>query len=199
MGRELLMRRPACVVVLFALSAGLAVACGTSANPTTPTSTGGSDVFTAFINNVMFSAPAVGIVATATTTVSGRVAISATSGTGATLTSVTLTLGSLSGPGTYPLGVDPSTTPGGMVQLLVGVGGAISSFTTPESGTAGSLTITALTGTAIAGTFQATVPATLPETGTTRTVAGGTFNVPITGGFVPATSASRGDAIRARR
>jgi len=180
------------------VAASLSVACGSSnTNPTTPGGATGNDVFTAFVDGGSFSAPAAGISATASSAEPGSVRISATSGSGLTFITVILNLGFLNGPGTYPLGVSQSTTPGGTVQMLTGANGAVSSFTTPLSGAAGSLIVTSLTGTQIAGTFQVVVPATPPEAGMTQTVSGGTFNVPIAGGFVPATPANPGSTITA--
>src|SRR5262245_44153241 len=64
--------------------------------------------------------------------------------------SVSLMLSYISGSGTFPLGVNTGTTAGGRGF----VGEAPYAWSTPLSGAAGTVTITARTATRIAGTFQ---------------------------------------------
>ncbi|MGB8329606.1 MAG: hypothetical protein WCE62_05715, partial [Polyangiales bacterium] len=63
---------------------------------------------------------------------------------------LTLALSFISGPGTYPLGVNIGTTPGGTGQVT----DPPDSWLTPLSGDAGTVTITVRTATRIAGTFS---------------------------------------------
>lgn len=87
---------------------------------------------------------------------------------------ITMTLYNIGAPGTYPLGVS-GTVPGGIA--VVGTSGTSASFfTTPLSGSAGSVTITDVSGTHIAGTFSF-VAGVAP---TTRTVTQGSFDLPVT-------------------
>jgi hypothetical protein len=94
---------------------------------------------------------------------------------------LTLSLHNIGGPGTYPLGTG-STVAGGSGVVAISTGTA--TWITPLSGADGSLTITALTTTRIAGTFSfAATPIGGGATGT-KTVSGGEFSVQLT----PATS-----------
>jgi hypothetical protein len=84
---------------------------------------------------------------------------------------VSLALSNIDEPGTYPLGV--STTLWGGFGF---VGDATATWATPLSGTAGTVTITTLTGTRIAGTFAFdATPAGGGAAGTKR-VTGGSFD-----------------------
>jgi len=88
---------------------------------------------------------------------------------------VLLTLNTIRGPGTYPLGVNFGV-PGGTAQ----VSNTSSGWTTRLSGAAGSVTITSLTQTEIAGTFTFVANGILNAPATsTKNVTTGTFDLPI--------------------
>ena len=90
---------------------------------------------------------------------------------------VTLRLFSIGKPGTYPLGVTPSVIGG-----AGDVGADGTSFTTPSTGAAGTVTITAVTRTRIAGTFSFVATRTVNFFDTdSRTVTSGSFDVPVKG------------------
>ncbi len=96
-------------------------------------------------------------------------------------TAITMTLYSIAAPGTYPLGVGPSVT-GGTATVTSGS----SIWSTGLSGAAGTVTVTAVSPTRVAGTFTFNAPPLIGQTVTnTRAVTAGTFDVPITSG--PAT------------
>ncbi len=96
---------------------------------------------------------------------------------GTTGPAVALRLFSIGKPGTYPLGVSPALI-GGAGD--VAVDGAV--FTTPYTGAAGTVTITAVSLTRIAGTFSFVATRTVNFFDTdSRTVTGGSFDVPVTG------------------
>lgn len=90
--------------------------------------------------------------------------------TGANPTSLGITVFNIAGPGTYPLGVGGSVV-GGTAAISAGA----SSFLTPLSGSAGTVTITAVSATHITGTFAFTAGAAP----TTRVVTGGSFDLPV--------------------
>jgi hypothetical protein len=95
---------------------------------------------------------------------------------------ITFTLNNISGPGTYPLGVDAVSVYGGFAGITGGTPGG--TWTTPLSGAAGTITITALTTTHIAGTFSFTAtPAASGAGGATgtRVVTAGSFDAPFSG------------------
>ncbi len=88
---------------------------------------------------------------------------------------VLLTLNTIRGPGTYPLGVNFGV-PGGTAQ----VSNTTSGWTTRLSGAAGSVTITSLTQTEIVGTFTFVANGILNAPSTsTKNVTTGTFDLPV--------------------
>lgn len=78
------------------------------------------------------------------------------------------------GPGTYPLGVGPTVTGGTAIVATAAAG-----WGTPLSGAAGSLVISALTPTRIAGTFEYTADASVGSATGTRTITSGQFDLPL--------------------
>lgn len=89
--------------------------------------------------------------------------------------SMSLTLYNIGAPGTYPLGVGP-TVPGGTALVMAGT----QSWSTPLSGAAGTVTVTTVSATHITGTFSfVATPFSGGATGN-RTVAQGTFDLPVT-------------------
>jgi hypothetical protein len=96
---------------------------------------------------------------------------------GASVTSMSLSLYSIGAPGTYPLGVTGSVA-GGIATLTTSPG----SWSTALTGAAGSVTITAVSATRIAGTFTYSAAPTLGSSATnTRVVTAGEFDLPVTG------------------
>lgn len=91
-------------------------------------------------------------------------------------TALTMTLYNVGAPGTFPLGVG-GAVPGGIASVVVGA----TSWSTPLSGDAGSVIVTAVSPTRIAGTFSFTAPPVPGQSGTTRTVTQGRFDLPVTG------------------
>jgi len=88
---------------------------------------------------------------------------------------VLLTLNTIRGPGSYPLGVNFGV-PGGTAQ----VSNTSSGWTTRLSGAAGSVTITSLTQTEIVGTFTFVANGILNAPATsTKNVTTGTFDLPV--------------------
>ena len=95
--------------------------------------------------------------------------------TSPTQTSMSLTLWNIAAPGTYPMGVGP-TVPGGTANVTTGV----QTWSTPLSGAAGTVTVTSVSATKITGTFSfVATPFSGGATGN-RTVAQGTFDLPVT-------------------
>ena len=87
---------------------------------------------------------------------------------------IVLVLYNIPGPGTYPLGVGPTVT-GGYAQITDATGG----WVTPQSGEAGSVTITTLTASRMTGTFEFTAPAFTGTATGTRTVTDGSFDLEV--------------------
>jgi len=105
----------------------------------------------------------------------GLYAIASAPVTGASAYTMELVLRNIGGPGTYPLGVSDQVFGG---NALLSQGG--SSWSTPYTGAAGEVTITALSATAISGTFEFVAT---PVSGSVadKTVTQGAFDVPVTG------------------
>lgn len=87
---------------------------------------------------------------------------------------VIISLYNISGPGTYPLGVGPSVA-GGNALLSTVAGG----WKTAQSGADGTITITTLTASRIAGTFNFTAVAFTGGATGTKTVTDGAFSLEV--------------------
>lgn len=94
--------------------------------------------------------------------------------------SMTFNITFITRPGTYPLGVDAVSVQGGFAGVT---GGSASGGTwlTPISGAAGTITITTLTTTRIAGTFSFTATASGGGATGSKVVTNGQFDAPISG------------------
>jgi len=113
-------------------------------------------------------------------------------------TTITVTLGYIAGTGTYPLGVNHGTTAGGIGTVFAPQGGSFGTWSTNLTGAAGTVNVTSLTSTRIAGTFQFTAPPqTFTSTTGTRVVTNGAFDMPLPAGFVAATASNPGSKISA--
>jgi hypothetical protein len=93
---------------------------------------------------------------------------------GGNSSAMTITLYNVRGPGTYPLGVGP-TGVGGLAQYVEAGRG----WATPLSGASGSITVSTLSETAIAGTFFFTGEAITGGATGTRSVTEGRFDFPV--------------------
>lgn len=179
------MRRLA-LLSLLALVAG----CGGGSSPTGPGGDGGGgNRVTATIGGQAFTGAT--ILANPVSTVPGSLAFQATQVVGGSARSLAMYLAFIPGPGTYPLGMNIGTSPGGTVTVVDGSTG----YTTPLSGAAGSVTITSLTATRVAGTFTFTATATVGSA--TLTVTNGVFDVPLSSGYVVPTADLAGSTMTA--
>ena len=182
-------RIPAWLTVLTALLSG---ACNSTTNPNPGGGGGGGgggNSFSATIDGVAWSASSSLVTVTgASVNGSGTIILTGTSVPDGH--SVALTLSFISVPGTYPLGVNTVSTQGGI--------GIVSeppnSYTTPLSGSAGTVTITARTSTRIAGTFSFVGKSGVGAT--TRTVTSGSFDITKSAGL-PALPTSQGSLLTA--
>jgi hypothetical protein len=97
-----------------------------------------------------------------------------------------LSLYNISGPGTYPLGVS-SDVFGGTGQVGEGTGGGNSqAWITDNTGAAGSITVTSLSGGRIVGTFAfVAIPGHTNTVGGSRTVTDGALDLALSGTLAP--------------
>jgi hypothetical protein len=179
----------------YLILATMLAACGGD-GPTGPG--GGSGPFSASIGGVAWQTDEIALGVTSGGAVTpGSLIISGTQvQTGSSnYRSLILVLGFVTGPGTYPLGVNNGTTAGGTGTVVVVDGGTVTNYLTPFSGDAGSVTITSLGSNAV-GTFEFTAPPLLGG-GANQVVTDGSFDVPLPASFVAATNAGRGSTMTA--
>lgn len=190
------MSSPATRLGVFALL--FTLACGGGDGPTNPGPTpppppppppppGGSANFTASIEGQAWASVASATVAVAAA--SGTYTISGGTAQGQ---GISITLLNIPGPGTYPLGTGAGVS-GGTAIYADPTGG----WGTPLSGAAGTVTITALTTTRIAGTFSFTAAASAGGATGTRTVSNGAFDLAITSGTTTPVPESGRNVLRA--
>jgi hypothetical protein len=180
----------------------LLAACGGSDSPTDPDDPGGATGtrMTATIDGQPWSAStATGMVAALQfAPASGGYIILGTETTaaGGVGSSMSFTINNITGPGTYPLGVDAVSVYGGFAGFTA-ANGAV--WFTPMSGAAGTITITTLTTTRIAGTFAFSATASTGGATGTRVVTNGVFDAPFQGNvsMVTALPDSVGGTMRA--
>lgn len=177
--------RRTCRSLSFALS--LTAACGGGGGgPAGPGGGGGNASFTANIDGSSWTA-----IAAATQVLgsaNGTFTIAGSTG-GANAITMSMTLANLGAPGTYPLGVTASV-PGGVGLITSGS----SSWSTPLTGLAGSVTVTAVSGTRIAGTFSFVASPLISGTGN-RNVTQGSFDLPVTSSGSVAVAPNRGSRV----
>lgn len=155
---------------------------------------GGSSPMTAVINGTPWAADPLTSAGAVHYSIPGYYFISGTRVTSAsTAEFLTLILYNIATPGTYPLGMGPSGF-GGTGQ----VGNQVNGWLTPLSGAAGTVTISTLTSSRIAGTFAFVADSGFGGASGQRTVTNGTFDFPIsTSGTVPPLPDNAGSRVSA--
>lgn len=171
--------RPRAVLLVTAV---VAIGCNGGGNPVDP---GNNATFAATIDGASWSATDAKAVANAggIFTLTG---VEPGSGIG-----VSMTLYHIGAPATYALGVG-NMIPGGMGTVVAGSSG----WMTPLSGSAGTVTISAVSPTRIVGTFAFTAPP-VPGQGAvgTRAVTAGRFDLPVTGPATLVVAANAGSTL----
>ncbi len=151
---------------IIAVLSAVLVACG--GDGTGPG--GGNAAFSATIGGSAWTAASATVAAQGSTN-GTFVVVGGELGSAGTARTLSLILYNIDALGTYAIGVGPTARGG--IGTVSGVGAAVS---TPLSGAAGSVTISAVSATHIAGTFAFTA-GTAP---TTVQVTGGSFDLPVT-------------------
>lgn len=178
------------VGVLALLLASVLAGCGGGGDPTG--GGGGGNGFTATIAGQAWASNGAPYLQLVSGSTPGSLIIQGQQLEGASsYRSISLILGRIEGPGTYPLGVDGSTVAGGSATLLIASGGAPATWSTPLSGAAGSVTISSVSGGRIVGTFTFTAEPLPGQSGSNQTVTNGQFNLPLPNNFVVASGSSR--------
>lgn len=117
---------------------------------------------------------------------------------GNTTSSLSLLLGFISGPGTYPLGVNQGTSAGGTGLYLTTSPSSVQNRTTPFNGNAGTLVITSLTAGHLEGTFEFVAEPILGSTFTgNRSITQGTLDIDLPSALPAVPAANHGSSISA--
>jgi hypothetical protein len=165
--------------------------CGEEDNPAGPGAATGP--MTATIDGVAWASDAATALAQAPSTLPGMFIVQGSRFESNVVVLIQMTFYNVDGPGTYPLGT-ASTVDGGIAMLVDGGDG----WNTPLSGAAGTVTITDLTPTRIAGTFAFTAGAAAGNATGNRVVTDGAFDLALdTGGSLPPLPANAGGHARA--
>lgn len=182
------------------VACAVVVACGGGGGDGDPTGPGGggggggTNRLTATINGSAFSAASAFILAASVQGgIPGTISFQGSSTAATTgAKSIAVNLGFIPGPGTYPLGVNIGTTPGGVITYVDGS----ASWLTPLNGASGSITIASITTSRITGSFIFTAE---PTVGGGAAIQGtnGSFDVPLSAGFVPASGENIGSTLTA--
>jgi hypothetical protein len=177
--------------VVRALVLAVVGACGGS-GPNGGGPSPGSGMMTATIDGQAFASDPHSAMATATSRAPGTYVMQGSRVTSPTdYLTLTVTLFNIAATGTYPLGMT-GVMFGGIGNVFQTTPPAtVASWDTPLSGASGTVTVSTLTASRIAGTFSFTAA---PSTGATsiRTVTNGSFDLPVTGsvGTLPANAGS---------
>lgn len=173
-----LLRLSVCALVLSG--------CGGGGNA--PPGGGGSGPgFRATIDGQGWQAESIGSSAAAVPGVPGSLVIVGAQTSGGLTRGLTLTLYNIATTGTYPLGVSSDVFGGiGLVGEGSGGGGNAQSWITDDTGAAGTITLTNLSGGRSAGTFSFVAsPGHSNTVGGTRTVTDGSFDLAFSGNLAP--------------
>ncbi|HEY7027609.1 MAG TPA: hypothetical protein VH438_08395 [Gemmatimonadales bacterium] len=153
---------------------------------------------TAQIDGQSFTAAQNGMLVTSSQNTPGFLSITGTQFSGTDYVALSLYLGFITTTGTYPLGVNQGTTPGGGGSVLIKNGATLNIYAIDFTGDRGSVDITTLTSTRIAGTFSFVAP---PQLGSAapgvKTVTNGSFDVALPATFAPSSGDNTGNIFTA--
>lgn len=171
------MRRTSLVgLVIAGAVASAACGGGDSGGPS-----GGGSGMTARVDGVAWEAQPIGLIAQSMPGLFGALMILGTDNSTGGSRSITITLQNISGPGTYALGVGSEVIGGTGLYGDQGEG-----WITENTGLAGEVTITQLSGGRIKGTFEYDAdPGVNNNIGGTRHVTQGRFDLPFSGTLTP--------------
>lgn len=162
---------------------GVLVACGGGGDSTSPNSpsggnqnpggSNGTSQMNATINGQAFAVTGTAAVFAAQLDANSGAYLLSGIETASTFRAITFTLSGISGPGTYPLGVDGVSVAGGIGSVSVN---ASNVWNTGLTGASGTITITSLTTTRIAGTFAFSANAASGGATGSQSVTNGSFD-----------------------
>lgn len=182
--------------VLEGCAVVVAAACGGSGDGGGGPSGGGAGM-TARINGTSWSATQVQV-GVVSPQIPGSITISGIKVSGTSTSSILLLLGFVGGPGTYPLGVNLASTPGGEGELLETSSTSVENRGTPFSGGSGTLVVTTLSATQMTGSFEFVAEPILGSTFTgNKTITNGSFDITLPANFTSVPAANHGSTVTA--
>ncbi len=201
-------RSPARVGCVGVLLLGLGAGCGggssngQTGNKADGGQTGskvGAGTLSAVIDGVAWTSTASETTVTSSSASPGQLGVTGLQGTTTNYTALSFALGFIAGPGTYPLGVNQGTTPGGTGTVIsIASTTTFNDWMTPFSGTAGTITFLTLASGRMTGTFAFTAP---PEPGSTatntRAITDGMFDLAYPDTFTPPSGDNTGSSMSA--
>jgi hypothetical protein len=110
--------------------------------------------------------------------------------------SISISVSFIGATGVYPMGINIGTTAGATASMVVVSGNSTTTYLTPLSGAAGTLTITTLTASRMAGTFSFSADLS-PGPGAPVSVTNGSFDISIPTGFTSVPPGNKGSTISA--
>jgi hypothetical protein len=171
---ELLTGSRRCAAGVGLLTLALAGCGGGGDDGTGPGGGSGSARISASVDGRVWSSNAMAGMERAVLSAPGLYVVQGVETSGTNNTTITLTLYNIKGPGTYALGMTATTFGGGALVVENTRG-----WSTPLSGKAGTITLTEVSSTRMAGTFSFTAdPITGGATGT-KTITNGRFDMPV--------------------
>jgi hypothetical protein len=183
-----------------AVAAALLAACGggDSTGPGNGGGGGGSASMTGTVAGQSWTAEANLLQVIAGGTPGSLIITGIENGTGGDYVSVTLMLSFIEASGLYPIGVNIGSTPGGSGTIIIQENNTPTTWLTPLSAAAGSVTVQGFssTSTRMRGAF-AFVAAPLLGSGPEASIINGSFDVPLPSGFTRVTPSTRGSTFTA--
>lgn len=183
----------------LAVSCALVVtaACGSGGGDGGGGPSGGGSGMTARIDGTSWTANQVQVTPGGAS-IPGSVVILGIKVSGNSTSSISLTLGFISGPGTYPLGVNQGTSAGGTGIYLTTSPSSVQNRTTPLNGDAGTLVITSLTADHLEGTFEFVAEPILGSSFTgNRSITQGTLDIDLPSALAAVPAGNHGSSVSA--
>jgi hypothetical protein len=151
------------------------IACGSGTTPTGPGPGGTTGAMTAKVDGQSWASPLLNTSVATVATAPGQYVMTGLQTSGGTAQAITLTLLGVPGVGTYPLGVGSGVSGGNGVYAQGNAG-----WITSLSGDQGTITLTTLSATRIAGTFSFVADLASGVGTGVKTITNGSFDLPIT-------------------
>ncbi len=151
------------------------IGCGSGTTPTDPGPGGNTGAMTAKVDGQSWASPLLTTSVATVATAPGQYVMTGLQSSGGSAQTITLSLLGIPGVGTYPMGVGSGVSGGNGIYAQGNAG-----WITSLSGDQGTITLTTLTATRIAGTFSFIADLASGVGTGVKTISNGTFDLPIT-------------------